>query len=217
MGFMSGCSRSRADASLWGARLSDDRILPDEIRELLFSTDGAPLRADVISWAKWRRGACASEDEQWAYLLAVFRSHSEFRSLFDYRLSRIEAFRGAKLQPGWPRATDLYIYCDRIGGGFRVQHGHSTWVMAQEIGANFHVNQNVTIGVGKRGKPTIGDNVSVFAGAVVTGEIRIGDNVTIAPNTFVNFDVDSDSYVFPAPAVVKAKSTSNSGKKQQRA
>ncbi len=191
--------------------MSDATVLPEEIRDLLFSAAGAPLLADVVSWAKWRNAPCETAEEQWAYIQAVFRYYPEFRSLLDYRLRQTEAFRSAKLLTTWRRATDLHIHCERIGGGFRIQHGHSTWVVAEEIGENFQVNQNVTIGVGRGGKPTIGNNVYVFTGAVVTGKIRIGDHVTIAPNAFVNFDVEDNMDVFPAPALVKPKKPFSQG------
>lgn len=48
------------------------------------------------------------------------------------------------------------IRCPEIRGGFRIQHGHFTWVMAEDIGRNFLASQNVTIGVAKGGKPVIG-------------------------------------------------------------
>lgn len=37
------------------------------------------------------------------------------------------------------------------------------------------------------------------------GGIRIGDNVLIAPGSFVNVDVPSNSVVFGNPAVIKYK------------
>ena len=185
--------------------MNDAVILPTEVRDLLFSPEGAPLLADVISWAKWRNAPGATPEEQWAYMQVLFRNYREFRNLLDYRLGLVEAFRGVKVLPTYQRATDLHIYCDRIGGGFRIQHGYSTWIVADSIGENFHINQNVTVSQGKGGRPTIGDNVYVFTGAVATGKIRIGDNVTIAPNVFVNFDVEDDMDVLPAPAVVKPR------------
>ena len=45
-----------------------------------------------------------------------------------------------------------------------VQHGFSTISMAESIGKNFYVHQNVTVGWNHDGKPIIGDNVRIFAG-----------------------------------------------------
>lgn len=154
------------------------------------------LQADAWSWWHWRNNPEAELDDAFKRLIPF----SEFRSLVAYRLR--SAGEQTDILKGWTFANDLNIYTPKIGGGFRIQHGHSTWVMAEEIGDNFHVNQNVTIGVEKSGKPKIGHNVRVFTGAVVVGRITIGDNVTIAPNSFVNFDVPAGKKVFPARSVI---------------
>ena len=168
--------------------------------DFLFSSDGILLRADCISWRDWRHSEIDDIGEIFSY---NFKKYSEFRSLTDYRMG----LRNKGPHPEMKRANDLYLSTPKIGGGLRIQHGHSTWVVANEIGENFHVNQNVTIGMVQNKKPTIGSNVSVHAGAVVVGGITIGDNVVIAPNAFVNFDVPSDCTVFPAKSMIVKKKT----------
>ena len=74
--------------------------------------------------------------------------------------------------------------------------------MADRIGRNFLVNQNVTIGVARGGRPTIGNRVRVCTGAVVVGPLTIGDDVVIAPNAVVDFDVPNGRKVFPARSVI---------------
>ena len=64
---------------------------------------------------------------------------------------------------------NLYIVTPDIGEGFRPFHAFSTIVYAKSIGRNFCVFQNVTIGFNNGKNPTIGDNVTVFAGANVLG------------------------------------------------
>ncbi|TOI02540.1 DapH/DapD/GlmU-related protein, partial [Vibrio parahaemolyticus] len=53
------------------------------------------------------------------------------------------------------------------------------------------IHQNVTIGgtVGKDGQPTLGDNVMVYANAVIVGPIAIGSNVIVAANSVVTQSV----------------------------
>lgn len=91
----------------------------------------------------------------------------------------------------------------RIGPGFRLAHPHSV-VVAQnvEIGRNFCiVGPSTTIGWaeldgGPEGKVvTIGDNVTISAGARVLGPLTIGDNVTVGPNVVLLEDVPSGATV----------------------
>lgn len=103
------------------------------------------------------------------------------------------------------REPSLYIHTANIGGGLHVQHGFATIIVAESIGRNFYVHQNVTVGWGKDGKPTIGDNVSIFTGAVVAGKIHIGNNVRIAANTVVRHDVPDNCLVYGNPCVVKER------------
>ncbi len=70
------------------------------------------------------------------------------------------------------------------------------------IGKNCHIYQNVTIGASKGGFPKIGNNVSIFAGAVVIGDITIGDNAIIGANAVVTKDVPANTIVAGVPAKV---------------
>ena len=45
----------------------------------------------------------------------------------------------------------------------------------------------------------------------MVGKITIGDNVLIAPNSYVNFDVPSNSMVAGNPAVVKPHNNPTEG------
>jgi len=129
-----------------------------------------------------------------------YNQYTAFRSIVDYRLATagLGAWSGLS-----PRVVNLYINCPDIGGGFRIQHGYSSFVNATRIGNNFLVAHNVTIGE-KNGTPVIGDNVMIKTGAVVYGSIVIGDNVTIGPNACVDRDVPLDTICF-APRCVFVK------------
>lgn len=75
-----------------------------------------------------------------------------------------------------------------------------------QIGMNCTIYQNVTIGTGKKNPitnldvPIIGDNVTIFANAVIVGGITIGDNVTIGAGSVVLKDVPSNCTVAGNPA-----------------
>jgi serine O-acetyltransferase len=67
-----------------------------------------------------------------------------------------------------------------------------------KIGKNAYIFHQVTIGddgVDKHNVPTIGDNVTIFAGAKVVGNCHIGDGAKIGANVVVSFDVPSGALV----------------------
>ena len=99
--------------------------------------------------------------------------------------------------------NERLLFAFECNGGGRIVHGFSSIVVAESIGRNFEFYQNVTVGWGKTGKPIIGDNVQIYAGAVVAGKITIGNNVRIAANSFVRCDVPDNSLVYGNPAVIR--------------
>ena len=86
------------------------------------------------------------------------------------------------------------------GGGLYIQHGFATIIAAEEIGENFWVNQQVTIGY-KNGKaPVIKDNVSVFAGAIIIGGITVDSDSKIGAGATVVDDVPANAVVISPKA-----------------
>ncbi len=103
-----------------------------------------------------------------------------------------------------------------IAGGMRISHFGPLLINSKTIiGANSYFSHNITIGETKRGKmqgsPTIGHSVWLGPGVVIVGKITIGNNVLIAPNTYVNTDVPSDSVVIGNPAKIIAKLDATEG------
>lgn len=131
-------------------------------------------------------------------------SHSLYQHKF-YFLARlisqiIRFFTGIEIHPG-----------AKIGKGFFIDHG-----MGVVIGETTEIENNVTLfqgvtlgGTGKeRGKrhPTVGENVTIAAGAKVLGNIKIGSNVNIGAGSVVIRDVPPHSTVVGIPGrVVKHK------------
>lgn len=64
-----------------------------------------------------------------------------------------------------------------------------------KIGKNCVINQQVTIGQGITGHPTIGNNVFIGAGARIIGGVTIGDNVKIGANAVIVKDIPSNCTV----------------------
>src|SRR3989344_6852045 len=68
-------------------------------------------------------------------------------------------------------------YSSEIGKSFLVHHGLGTVIGARcKIGDNVTIYQGVTLGDRKGGRPTLKDNVIVYAGSQVLGEIVIGES-----------------------------------------
>ncbi len=90
-----------------------------------------------------------------------------------------------------------------IGGGLIVQHGYATIIAPRKIGKDCWINQGVTIGyTNDNDCPTLGDNVTVYAGAKILGDVRVGNNVIVAANAVVVKDVEDNCIVGGIPAKV---------------
>lgn len=95
-----------------------------------------------------------------------------------------------------------------IGEGLLVMHGFCTIINCTSMGNNCVVFQQVTIGATEKGTPCIGDNVIIYSGAKVLGDVTIGDDVVIGANAVVVKDVPSHSMVVGVPArIIKRRSS----------
>lgn len=101
----------------------------------------------------------------------------------------------------------MYIHTNDIGEGLFIQHGFSTIISAKKIGKNCWINQQVTIGfTNKTDSPVIGDNVTIYAGAILIGNITIGDNAVIGAGAIVVDDVPANCVVCsPKAKIVKRR------------
>ncbi|MFD0842039.1 serine O-acetyltransferase [Flaviramulus multivorans] len=151
---------------------------------------------DIDRWAnsKKRSGSKVS-------LLLHFLAYStDFRTIFYFRNRGIIS-------------SILNLYCPRekyfridmttkLGGGILTGHPYSTILNADSIGENFYVNHLVTVGEINGKRPTIGNNVSIYTGAIVIGDIKIGNNVNIGAGSVVVKDVPDNCTVVGNPARV---------------
>ena len=122
-----------------------------------------------------------------------------FRNLFYYRMGEYRSVFISWLLPPDPTLT---IWCPHIGPGAHFEHNYSTYLNAESIGSNFYCLHLVTLGNGKDGRPTVGDNVKIYTGAIVFGNIRIGNNVVIGAGSVVNKDVPDGCTVAGNPAKI---------------
>ena len=76
------------------------------------------------------------------------------------------------------------------------------------IGDNVTIYQNVTIGT-KDGKkpfyPIVGNDVTIFSGSVIAGDVKIGNNCIVGANAVVLTDIPSGSVAFGIPAKTKTR------------
>ncbi|MDH1767226.1 serine acetyltransferase [Comamonas aquatica] len=77
------------------------------------------------------------------------------------------------------------------------------------LGSNVIIFQNVTIGrsdTDVANYPKIGDNVIIYAGAVIVGDVEIGANCIIGANSVVTKSIPDNSIAVGAPAKIISRS-----------
>lgn len=139
-------------------------------------------------------------------------------SLLCYRIARyiyiyIYIYQGLTNKQASPFAADAYsilgreigqfelYYSADIGTGFKINHGLGTVVGARcKIGNNCMIHQNCTIGDRNGGRPTIGDNVTIYAGSMILGNIFIGNDSIIGANSVVMENCPPGSVIVGTPA-----------------
>lgn len=144
-----------------------------------------------------------------------------FQALRSYKRAHKLYLKGHYFLARWisqraARKTNIEIHPGAtIGKGFFVDHGHGVVIgETAEIGDNVSMYHGVTLGgtgkdSGKR-HPTVGNNVTICAGATVLGPVKIGDNAVIGAESFVLKDVPHDTTVVGAPARIVKRKTGDS-------
>lgn len=94
-----------------------------------------------------------------------------------------------------------------IKGGFCIHHFSNIVITpCAHIGEKFTIYQGCTIGAihegAKAGHPIIGNNVTVYAGSKIIGQITIGNNVIVGANSVVNSNIPDNCVVAGVPARV---------------
>jgi serine O-acetyltransferase len=89
----------------------------------------------------------------------------------------------------------------QIGPGLYVGHFGPTIVHPKTVaGCNLTLMHGVTLGGHRDGVPRIGDDVSIGTDAIVIGGITLGDRVTVGAGAVVTKDVPADYTVVGIPA-----------------
>jgi serine O-acetyltransferase len=158
----------------------------------------------------WRRRMCkyGARPRIWKLWFYWF-DQVQYRPLVFYRLwkaCRVPLLKGFL---GWQyRRESLRCGLEIVGssvveGGVILAHYGSIKINAERVGRDLYVFHHVTIGsVLGKGRPVLGDNVMIGAGAQVLGKIRVGNNVVIGAGAVVLSDVPDGSVVVGNPGRV---------------
>ena len=118
-----------------------------------------------------------------------------------YYIKRADAFNNASM--------GTHMNCGaQFATSPNLPHGLNGIIVSHNavIGANCTIFHQVTIGEGKGGAPTIGDNVLIGAGAKIIGNVHIGNNVKIGAGCIVACDVpDGATVVMGHPRILVKK------------
>jgi serine O-acetyltransferase len=179
--------------------LSSIRLAP-HLCVMLLSSNRDLIIADMARWGEiCHLGRSESIFQRLILFFKLMTFFREFRNIFYFRSGM--AGRIFSIFCG-PLGT-LSLNSKKIGPGLFIQHGYDTSVSADEIGENCWINQQVTIGyTNDTDRPTIGDNVTIHAGAKIIGNVTIGNNSKVGANSVVTRDVPSDVTVMGVPASV---------------
>lgn len=135
-------------------------------------------------------------------LIKACTRERSFRNLFYYRMGEYRSVFISWLLP--PERT-MTIWCPHIGKGAHLEHSYATYLNAESIGDDFYCLQMVTLGNGKGGRPTIGNDVKIYTGATVFGGIHIGNHVTIGAGAVVFQDIPDGATVVGNPGRIIQK------------
>lgn len=141
-------------------------------------------------------------------LLTLLKANTyHFRSLFFYRCRKCRYIRRV-LRFIFPPIPNFILDCEVIEmGGVISHHPFSTYINAEHIGYGCIFRNNTTLGNklmkdGTIGRPYLKNNVDVGPNVVIVGGVTIGNNVQIGAGAVVTKDVPDNCVVVGNPAFV---------------
>lgn len=133
-------------------------------------------------------------------VLYLLHNDRWFPRLFYHRIGPKWALLISWMRPG--DKSFILSYKMTIGAGVKIAHPYSTVLNAESIGKNFTCIHLTTLGKTAKGRPTIGDNVTLGANVTIIGPAHIGNNVTIGAGSVVVKDIPDNSVAVGNPARV---------------
>ena len=150
----------------------------------------------------------------------IILAYPGYKAISCYRIAHEIYKLGYKLQArmiteGAHSITGIDIHpAANLASPLFIDHGTGIVIGETTIsGKNVKIYQGVTLGAlslkdgskikGVKRHPTIGNNVIIYAGASILGDITIGDEVTIGSNVFITESIPSNVKVtFSKPSLV---------------
>ena len=150
----------------------------------------------------------------------IILAYPGYKAISCYRIAHEIYKLGYKLQArmiteGAHSITGIDIHpAANLASPLFIDHGTGIVIGETTIsGKNVKIYQGVTLGAlslkdgskikGVKRHPTIGNNVIIYAGASILGDITIGDDVTIGSNVFITESIPSNVKVtFSKPSLV---------------
>ena len=121
---------------------------------------------------------------------------------FFYRISRKLFLKGDDTNAleysslGFSLTSIEIYYSSNIGKGLKINHGMGTVIGSRTVlGENVMLHHGVTIGEKNGGRAKIGNNVIIYPGAIVVGDVMIADNSIIGANVFVDKSYPNNSKI----------------------
>lgn len=166
----------------------------------------APLREDLVCYMK-RQGKRLSLPN----CIVAILGDNGLQAVFLYRVSNALLRRRLGFAANMVRRLNTFLTgadispAAQIAPGLEILHGMGMAIgRTAKMGRYIWICHGVSIGHNGSGNcPTIGDNVKIFAGAAVIGEIEIGENAVIGANTVVIKSVPANALVLPPEPTVK--------------
>lgn len=162
------------------------RAVLDPTASAAIETD-AQVYCDVCGFAYGRQSVAR-----------LFSEMPEFRSIVYYRIKNRYRFPAKWIWKGMPT---LFLNSPNISPGLMIRHGFSTVINATTE-RNVMVYQQVTLGAGRNGTPTLLEGATVCCGAIVIGGVTVGRNATVGANALVVKDVPDNAIVAGNPAKI---------------
>jgi serine O-acetyltransferase len=128
-------------------------------------------------------------------------------SLLPEVLSRLNFFlTGARIDPGAEIGPGCHLLDSAgVGIGQGVVIGSNVWIH-RHVSVGGGGTYPFTLGLGDRGWPRIGNNVVLFIGVSVLGNLEVGDNTVVGAHSLVLESLPPDCLAFGVPAkVVKSE------------
>lgn len=133
-------------------------------------------------------------------LLYFLHNNSYYRTIFYHRIGPVKSLLISWLRPG-----NKYFQISnttKIDKGMFIAHPYATILNAEKIGNNFSCIHCTTLGATAKGRPTIGNNVSLGASVTIIGNVHVGNNVIIGAGSVVVKDVPDNCVLAGNPAKI---------------